>query len=216
MKKAFTLAEGLVTLIIVGVLSGVMVTSVVQQKPDKNKIMIRNAYAELTSVMNQLVGDSGLYPDFAEFGLGDNTAVSVHYSGTPFYLSDNRGKMCVGIRHYYNTITQDYINDNVSVGKPCRASFYTKSGSLVRFQVNKNDSGLDSFGGNISKSALSNHINNQSSTARFVIVDVNPTNNGEFASGDFIDTLQVRVNRSGRLQIVNPDAETIIKEAQVR
>ena len=75
---------------------------------------------------------------------------------------------------------------------------------------------MDSFGGNISKSALSNHINNQSSTARFVIVDVNPTNNGEFARGGFIDTLQVRVNRSGRLQIVNPDAETIIKEAQVR
>ena len=78
MKKAFTVAEGLVTLIIVGVLASVMVTSVVKQKPDKNKIMMRNAYAELTGVVSQLVADSLLYPDFAEFGLGDDTEVNIH------------------------------------------------------------------------------------------------------------------------------------------
>lgn len=198
MKKAFTVAEGLVTLIIVGVLASVMVTSVVKQKPDKNKIMMRNAYAELTGVVSQLVADSLLYPDFAEFGLGDDTEVTVHYGGYPFKISDNRGKMCIGIRHYFNTITQDYITHNVNTQTPCRASFYTKNGILVRFEVDPD------------------HEDNY---VRHVVMDVNPTNNGEFESGDDLDTLRVRIYRSGKMEIANSeleDVKRIITQAEIR
>ncbi len=201
--KAFTVAEGLVTLIIVGVLASVMVTSVVKQKPDKNKILIRNAYAELTGAVNHLVADSMLYPDFAEFGLGDDTRVRVRYAGEDFTLGDNRGKFCVGLRHYFNTITPDYIRDNMSNNIPCRASFYTKSGVKVRFVVNHKD---------------------QYDFARYVIMDANPTNEKEITGENYkgsgvdpeLDTIIVRISRSGKLHIENDDAAEIISEAQIR
>ncbi len=198
MKKAFTVAEGLVTLIIVGVLASVMVTSVVKQKPDRNKIMLRNAYAELAGVVSQLVADSLLYPDFAEFGLGDDTSVTVRYGGSDFRISDNRGKMCIGLRHYFNSITQDYITQNVNKDIPCRASFYTKNGTLVRFEVDPGDD--------------QNYV-------RHVIMDVNPTNNGEFQYGDDIDTLKVRIYRSGKMEIDNDnkaDVTRIIRDAEIK
>lgn len=196
MKKAFTVAEGLVTLIIIGVLAGVMVSSVVKEKPDKNKIMIRNAYAELTGVVNQLVADSVLYPDFAEFGLADSTKVVVHYAGTALSLGDNREKMCLGMRHYYNTITQEYLSKNYKDEKPCRASFYTKNGALVRFEVDAGDE--------------------MNFTDRCVVIDVNPANSKEVTSGDDTDTLKVCISKSGKMTIEGDTAKSIISEAQIK
>ncbi len=204
MKKAFTVAEGLVTLVIMGVLASVMVSTVLKEKPDKNKIMIRNAYAELTGVVSQLVADSTLYPDFAEFGLGDNTRVSVWYGGTSLFMGDNREKMCVGIRHYFNAITQEYIKNNIKDGNilkeiPCRADFYTKNGVKVRFEVNKN---------------------NEEDYKRYIIMDANPANSREIECGEDMDTLRVRITKSGKLYIANSGcaeaAKSIIKEAQIR
>ncbi|MBQ3102553.1 hypothetical protein IJC60_06080 [bacterium] len=195
MKKAFTVAEGLVTLVIVGVLASVMVTSVVKQKPDKNKIMIRNAYAELTGVVNHLVADSMLYPDFAEFGLADDTRVTVRYGGESFVLADNRGKLCVGLRHYFNSITEGYVEDNVEPDIPCRASFYTKNGVKVRFEVNHR---------------------NANDFVRFIYMDANPTNDSEILNGVDTDTVQIQISRSGKLTIRNAAARSIISEGQIR
>lgn len=204
MKKAFTVAEGLVTLVIVGVLASVTIASVVKEKPNKNKVMIRSSFAELSIAMNQLVGDSHLYPDFAVFGLQDGTQTTVRYAGHEFNLSDNRGKMCVGLRHYLNAITQDYIDDNVSNWTPCRASFYTKSGALARFEVNTANAALSDFG------------NNNSDYKRFIIIDVNPAENGEVTKGELIDTIKIRIHRSGKLEIVNSDAAEIVKNAEIK
>lgn len=200
MKKAFTVAEGLVTLVIVGVLASVMISSVVKEKPDKNKIMIRNAYAQLTGVVNELVADSVLYPDFAEFGLADDTRATLNYGGIQFDLRDNRGKMCVGMRHYFNTITKGYIDDNVNEWQHCRASFYTKDGVKARFQINSTSAAHMDFKG----------------YPRYIIMDVNPANGQEITEGVDLDTLIVHISRAGKLKIMNDDARKIINEAQIR
>ena len=105
--------------------------------------------------------------------------------------------MCIGIRHYFNTITQEYIDNNYKTQTPCRASFYTKNGILVRFEVDPD---------------------NEENYVRYVIMDVNPTNNGEFEYGDDLDTLRVRIYKSGKMAIANDgtDAERIITKAEIR
>ena len=61
-NKAFTLAETLIVLCLIGVLATMMITSFNKSTPDKRKLLFKKAYSVAESVVGELVNDESLYP----------------------------------------------------------------------------------------------------------------------------------------------------------
>lgn len=84
-KRAFTLGEVLVTLMIVGVIAALIIPIIKNAQPDKQKLMFKKAYTNVERVVTELVNDDDLYPDVGDYMGFDNTnAVTVNgisYSG---------------------------------------------------------------------------------------------------------------------------------------
>lgn len=64
MKKAYTLAEVLVTITIIGILSAVMLPLANKLKPDSNKALYLKTYDSLVQILNAVSSDTDLYPEF--------------------------------------------------------------------------------------------------------------------------------------------------------
>ena len=60
---AFTMAEALIVLAVVGVLASISVVSVAKAKPDENIIMYRRAYKVTVTAIRNLLNDTDLYPN---------------------------------------------------------------------------------------------------------------------------------------------------------
>jgi prepilin-type N-terminal cleavage/methylation domain-containing protein len=61
MKKAFTLAEVLTTLAIIGVISAVLIPALFTSLPNNNKYLYKSAYKTVEEVVSELINDSSLY-----------------------------------------------------------------------------------------------------------------------------------------------------------
>lgn len=61
MKKAFTLAELLVTLGIIGVIAALVLPAIRKSTPDRTKVQYLKAYDTISTTVNSLASDSSLY-----------------------------------------------------------------------------------------------------------------------------------------------------------
>lgn len=61
-REGFTLAEILLAVITLGILSAILVPAVQKLIPDDNPIMYKKTYSELQTLISTLVGDETLYP----------------------------------------------------------------------------------------------------------------------------------------------------------
>jgi len=61
LKKGFTLQELLITLAIIGIVAAVTAPSIKNLIPNENKVKYMKAYSTLTSLTNEIVGDSSYY-----------------------------------------------------------------------------------------------------------------------------------------------------------
>ena len=62
-KNAFTMAEALIVLSVVGILAALSVVAVNNSKPDENIIMFRKGYATTTKAIQNMLNDTTLYPN---------------------------------------------------------------------------------------------------------------------------------------------------------
>ena len=62
-KNAFTMAEALIVLSVVGILAALSVVAVNNSKPDENIIMFRKGYATTAKAVQNLLNDTALYPN---------------------------------------------------------------------------------------------------------------------------------------------------------
>lgn len=72
MKKAFTLAEVLITLGIIGVIAALIVPAISNVKPDKNKTAYLQVYDTISSTVNSLAHNSKIYPTCKDLNEVDN------------------------------------------------------------------------------------------------------------------------------------------------
>ncbi len=78
-KRAFTMGEVLVTLMIVGVIAALIIPIIKNAQPDKQKLMFKKAYTNVERVVTELVNDDDLYPDAGDYvGLDNTTDVEVN------------------------------------------------------------------------------------------------------------------------------------------
>ncbi len=76
-KKAFTLVETLIMVAVVGIIAVITVVSLKNMSPDKDAVLVRKAYTEMSKAVSALVNDEQLYPsakvayNFKDNGLND-------------------------------------------------------------------------------------------------------------------------------------------------
>ena len=76
-KKAFTLVETLIMVAVVGIIAVITVVSLKNMSPDKDAVLVRKAYTEMSKAVATLVNDEQLYPsakvtyNFKDNGLND-------------------------------------------------------------------------------------------------------------------------------------------------
>ena len=91
MKKyfnAFTLAEVMITLVVLGIMAAILMPVVKNLYPDKQMVMFRKAYYVAERMVYELVNDEDFYPSKeGKYGLDNVTAVS--YMGKSFGDSDS-------------------------------------------------------------------------------------------------------------------------------
>ena len=84
--KAFTLGEVLVTLLIVGVIAAMLIPTLKNIQPDRQKLMFKKAYTTVERIVTELVNDDYLYSETDDaVGLDNTNDVEVngaHYSGS--------------------------------------------------------------------------------------------------------------------------------------
>lgn len=61
-KKGFTLAETLITLVVLGVIAAVLIPTIMNVAPDNNKVMFKKAYSTLERTVSELINDETKYP----------------------------------------------------------------------------------------------------------------------------------------------------------
>ena len=76
MKKAFTLAEVLITLGIIGVIAALIVPAISNVKPDKNKTAYLQVYDTISQTVKSLAANSRLYPVCNDPNVEDNVNCS--------------------------------------------------------------------------------------------------------------------------------------------
>lgn len=115
-KNAFTLAEVIVTLTVLGILAAIMLPTVSQARPNKQKILFKKAYHTAERMVYELVNDEDIYPTGGvHYGL-DNVS-EVQYNLVNYGSNDTgdaaevaqKSKFCKLFARKVNT-----ISDNVN------------------------------------------------------------------------------------------------------
>lgn len=84
-KKAFTLAELMVCLLLISVLATILLPAIIQNKPNKSKVMFRKAYYIIERVVSELINDDDLYPTNEEENvMGFANTAEVTYAGKTY------------------------------------------------------------------------------------------------------------------------------------
>jgi len=101
LKKAFTLAEVLVTMAILGVLIGLTTRALNDVRPNQEMIMYKKAYYTTSRIVSELVNDDDLYPenmdDLVHDGLANTTIEAQTGNGEAIYKGQRYsgpGKFC--------------------------------------------------------------------------------------------------------------------------
>lgn len=117
-RKAFTLAEVMITLAVLGVLASIILPAVSKIRPNKSKAMFKKAYYVAERMVYELVNDQDLYPSNGTHVGFDNTA-TVSYLGID-YPTNNTGssanagegaKFCQLFARKLNTASDDIYCD---------------------------------------------------------------------------------------------------------
>ncbi len=117
-RKAFTLAEVMITLAVLGVLASIILPAVSKIRPNKAKAMFKKAYYVAERMVYELVNDQDLYPSNGVFVGFDNTApvtyLGIEYPTNNTGSSANAGaeaKFCQLFARKLNTASDDIYCD---------------------------------------------------------------------------------------------------------
>lgn len=61
-RKAFTLAETLITIGLIGILAAILIPALTAVSPNRNKVMLRKAYTTLEQTVSKMINDGVDYP----------------------------------------------------------------------------------------------------------------------------------------------------------
>ncbi len=130
-RQAFTLAEVMITLAVLGVLASIILPAVSHVRPNKSKAMFKKAYYVAERMVYELVNDQDLYPSNGVFAGFDNTS-EVTYLGHAYGGSTDasaKSKFCNLFARKSNTAS-DEINCDADHAVPTGQGTF-KTASLI-------------------------------------------------------------------------------------
>ena len=84
MKKGYTLAEVMITLGIIGIVSALIMPLANKMRPNENKVKYLQTYDAISKVVKDLANDSSVYPAVRTLMI-DGNSETVDYMNAPFY-----------------------------------------------------------------------------------------------------------------------------------
>ncbi len=117
-KKAFTLMEVTITLIILATLLAIVIPALNNITPNKNNVLFRKAYSNFSEAVHAMLNDSELYPTTTWQALGTEAT--------------NKKSICENIASKLNLIGEVSCNTNYGMLKPNG----TPEGTLVNPDLN--------------------------------------------------------------------------------
>lgn len=132
-KNGFTLAEVLISIALIGIISAIISPIVAGLAPRKERIMFKKAYYSLESVINLLITDDLLYPseDKVTFG-SPSVTYSRGFNNTRAVTNGTVNKFCYVLSDSLNTIGTATCPDTSST---TTGSFTTSDGIVWNVRI---------------------------------------------------------------------------------
>lgn len=92
-NKAFTLAEVMITMAVLGILASILLPAVSKVRPNENKSLFKKAYYVAERMVSELVNDEDLYPLNEDMAGLDNIS-EAWYDGKCYGLPDDQDPPC--------------------------------------------------------------------------------------------------------------------------
>ena len=135
-KSAFTLAEVMITMALLGILSSILLSAVATVRPNDSKALFKKAYYVAERMVSELVNDEALYPEGDGTAVGLDNASAITYGGVVY--SDDT-KFCKLFAVKVNTISNS-VNCTVASQEPTSTnepSFVTSDGIAWYMPISK-------------------------------------------------------------------------------
>lgn len=128
--KGFTLAEIMIALTLLGVLSAIVIPQVVMNAPDSNRLLLKKAYYNLSKAISDLINDEAVYPSNQS-----NSALSLvrgfNYTlatSAPTYYTQN--KFCFLLSDRMNTVASSCVAQTAAGGAATGTGTFTTSDGM--------------------------------------------------------------------------------------
>ena len=140
-KCAFTLAETLITLVIIGVIAAITVpTLITKYQKEQTVTRLKKAYSTLAQTTQKAISDNGPIETW-EIGANANGASSINFFQKYLKPYLNISKDCGNTTSGSCQFNYSYLNNNTTAGS-CGATyerFYLQDGTLIGLVITNND-----------------------------------------------------------------------------
>jgi len=116
MKKAFTLAELLIVLSVLGILAAITIPTVMNAVPDNNNVRFKKAYYVFEKAVQTLSNDTNLYPEDTVFSSTDMAYFCNNMANVVNTLTLDDGEIANCASSTETLQTAAALNDSVSGG----------------------------------------------------------------------------------------------------
>lgn len=212
-KPGFTLAEIMVAIGVLGVLSAMLIPTIAKIAPDKNKVMFKKAYYTLERAADNMINDDNNYPSNAIDTLA-NVIRGFNYTTA---TTNTSNKFCYFLSDELNTVGTVSCPATNATGT---GTFTTTDGIKWTVYIPISDAtttGNANLAAN--QTASSQFPLNSTLYTTLITVDVNPASNSSNCSEDALsnptvsacsagtspDTFRINIRYDGKLQIPTTD-----------
>lgn len=186
-KKAFTLAETLITLIIIGVIAATAIPTIMGAMPNSNKVKFKKAYSSTETVISNMINNDIIYPASLTFLGGDGVNYAQGFNNTSAIpngngaVTPNINKFCyymadaMNIIGKTNCLTADAISTPFNFTTPpyTQPAFTTTDGVAWYIYIPVKDTDNASQTGASSMTTTSQFPLNSNYFTTKIIIDVN-------------------------------------------
>jgi len=191
---AYTLAEIMLSLVIIGVLIGFTVSKVLKQSPDIDKTRVKKAYLTIEKTITSMLDNEVLYPD--EYMLKNLESVTTTV-GDQFGTKNRQTKFRDAFMYYQNIVEEDIsceVYTSNTVSQKVNNCFKSSDGIVYGIpNTNFENVGVVSYKG--TRVGAREH--------KYVPITVYP--NFESKNNLENDTMRVGVRFDGKIQILNTE-----------